>query len=71
MKIERNNNSYWLTPGEGYTYITDGNTITDLAIVGSIEASRNWHDTNEEPPIDESEEEITAEEILNELEKIL
>lgn len=71
MKIERNNNSYWLTPGDGYEYITDGNTITDLAIVGSIEAAQNWYDTNEEPPIDEPEEELTAEEMLTELEEML
>lgn len=39
-----------LTPSEGYKYITNGETWSDLVFLGIYDSADNWHDTNDEPP---------------------
>lgn len=44
-----------LYPSKNYKYITDGSVFSTMAILGAHDDGKNWHDTNEEPPIDEEE----------------
>jgi len=50
-----------LTPSEGYNYISNGETWSTLVYLGRTDSVDNWHDTNEEPPEPEIEEDATAE----------
>ena len=73
MKITKKDNLTILEPDDGYKYITNGEIWSDLVYLGKSDSIENWHDTNEEPPIEpesEPEEEATEEdyiEALNEM----
>lgn len=50
----------WI-PSEGYKYITNGEIYTDSIFLGRFDNISNWHDTNDEPPEEVIEDEITFE----------
>ena len=52
INIEKN---HWV-PSEGYKYITNGETYTNEIFLGRMDSIDNWHDTNDEPPVEEIEE---------------
>ena len=56
-----------LTPDEGYKYITNGEVWSDLVYLGINDSVDNWHDTNDEPPDPEYDEEATTEDYENTL----
>lgn len=60
-----------ILPSEGYAYITNGTVWASEAYLGRSDSADNWHDTNEEPPSPEDEEEVDPEEVLSELEAML
>lgn len=41
--------NYWI-PGEGYTYLSNGEVWSEGIYLGKADSIDNWHDTNEEPP---------------------
>lgn len=59
-----------LTPNEGYKYITDGEAWSDLVFLGKHDSVDNWHDTNDEPPIPEDDEDATVEDYEAALEEV-
>lgn len=63
MNIERNK----LTPDEGFKYISNGEVWSELVFLGRTDSVDNWHDTNDEPPEPEDDEEATAEDYENAL----
>lgn len=63
MNIEGNK----LTPDDGYKYITNREVWSDLVYLGRTDSLDNWHDTNDEPPAPEDEEEATVEDYENAL----
>jgi hypothetical protein len=44
-----------LQPDLGYKYITNNEVWSNLVILGYKDKIENWHDTNEEPPIEEND----------------
>lgn len=50
-----------IEPDEDYRYITNGNVWAVTAILGKSDSIGNWHDTNDEPPEPEDDEDATAE----------
>lgn len=50
-----------LTPSEEFKYITNGEAWSTLVFLGKHDSAENWHDTNDEPPEPEPEEEATTE----------
>lgn len=41
-----------LSPDDGYKYITNDEIYSTLVYLGKNDSVENWHDTNEEPPIE-------------------
>lgn len=65
------NTAIQLTPSDGYKYITNDNTFTDVLFLGKNDNETNWHDTNDEPPVPpEPEEQATEEDYIEALEKL-
>ena len=50
----------WI-PDEGYKYITNGEVYTNSIYLGKGQNINVWHDTNDEPPESEPEDEPTVE----------
>lgn len=50
----------WI-PEEGYKYISNGEVWAHIIALGKSDSIENWHDTNDEPPAPEPEEEATSE----------
>lgn len=48
----------WI-PSDGYKYISNGTVWTDSILLGNSDSIENWHDTNEEPPDPEEQEDAT------------
>ena len=46
--------NHWI-PGEGYRYLSNGETYTDGLYLGRTDSIDNWHDTNDKPPAPEDE----------------
>lgn len=63
------NTAIQLTPSEGYKYITNDNTFTDLLILGKNDSVDNWYDTNDEP-IPPEPEQATEKDYINALERL-
>lgn len=63
MIIERNK----LTPDEGFKYISNGEVWSELVFLGRTDSVDNWHDTNDEPPEPEDDEEAAVEDYENAL----
>lgn len=57
-----------LSPSEGYTYITNGETYSTGLYLGNHDSEANWHDTNDKPPIDD--EDATEDDYQNQLERL-
>lgn len=41
-----------LTPSDGFKYITNGSIYSTLVYLGKFDSADNWHDTNDEPPVE-------------------
>ena len=46
--------NHWI-PSDGFKYISNGTAWSDGIYLGRTDSISNWHDTNDEPPIDDSD----------------
>ena len=46
---------YQIEPGDGFKNVTDGNAICQEALVGQDSDLSVWHDTNDDPPVEDEE----------------
>lgn len=49
--------NHWI-PSDGYKYLSNGEVWTDGIFLGTSDRPENWHDTNDEPPTLEDEEDV-------------
>lgn len=56
----------WI-PSEGYKYISNGNTWSEHIFLGKKDNINNWHDTNDEPPEPEDDEDATEQDYIDAL----
>ena len=49
--------NHWI-PSPGYAYLSNGEVWTDGLFLGRTDSIDRWHETNEEPPNLEDEEDV-------------
>ncbi len=48
--------NHWI-PDDGYKYLSNGEVWTDGIFLGKSDSINNWHDTNDDPPSEDEEDE--------------
>lgn len=56
----------WI-PSDGYKYITNGSVWSEHIYLGRKDNINNWHDTNDEPPEPEEDEDATEQDYIDAL----
>ena len=46
--------NHWI-PSPGYQYLSNGEVWTDGIFLGASDRIENWHDTNDEPPVEDED----------------